>query len=244
MSACLQVFARLDAVQRAAAEDFRAAVAQAVQLRGAAHIALSGGSTPLGMFALLAESPYQDAIPWADVHVYWADERCVPPDDPQSNYGQAWQVLLQHVPVNPLHIHRIQGELDPQIGVDAYAAELARQAPPGQVFPCLDWVLLGMGADGHTASLFPGQVNPHEADQPVIVVTAEYQGRPAQRITLTPLVLNAARALVFLVAGREKAGALADVLNGPRDELKLPAQRIHPPDGTVTWMVDSAAAGV
>jgi 6-phosphogluconolactonase len=237
----IRVFSTLDALNTAAAAHFSEKVIQAVKKRRLAHVVLSGGSTPLGLFKLLAKAPYLTGVPWQSVHVYWADERCVPPDDPESNYGQARQILLDKVPVMEGNIHRIHGEMAPEHAAVDYAAQLAESARGIKRWPEFDWVMLGMGADGHTASLFPGQVHSKENASPVIAVTANYLGRPARRVSLTPLVINNARNVLFMVAGEDKAQMAALVIKGPRDPIRFPAQRIQPLSGTTTWMLDALA---
>jgi 6-phosphogluconolactonase len=205
-------------------------------------LALSGGSTPQALYELLAEPLWLDAIPWSHTHVLWGDERCVPPDSTDSNFRQAKKALLDHVPVQPDHVHRIHGEWQPNKAADDYAKQLRALAEPGRSWPRLDLVLLGMGSDGHTASLFPGQVSREEMTEPVVAVTAEYDGRPANRVTLTPRILNDAHHVIFLVSGASKASALAEVLEGDYQPKAYPAQRIRPKYGTLTWLVDEAAA--
>ena len=146
------------------------------------------------------------------------------------------------MPVPPENIHRVQGELEPGRAAEATIHELGRFSDGELAWPRFDCVLLGLGADGHTASLFPNLANPAEQTSPVIAVTASYQGRPAQRVTLTPLVFNSARRILFLVSGLEKADALRAVWAGIYDPQRWPAQRIRPGDGMVTWIVDKAAA--
>jgi 6-phosphogluconolactonase len=238
----IKVYNTLEELSRAAADFFVEIVCEAVSARNCAYVALSGGSTPRGLFQRLAETAYQKLISWGRLHIYWADERCVSLEDAESNYGQAKKIWLESVAIPGENVHRIHGEMPPAQAAEDYASQLAEAGDGARAWPRLDLALLGMGADGHTASLFPGQVNPDEATRPVIAVTARYRGRPANRVTLTPLVLNSARNVVFLVAGAEKAVALADVLNGPHDPLRLPAQRIQPVDGTVAWLIDTAAA--
>jgi 6-phosphogluconolactonase len=258
----LLIFNTGDELSAAAAKQFGEVVTAAVAARGAACVALSGGGTPLAMYRLLARQPYRDSLPWGRIHFFWGDERCVPPGDPESNFGQAMQAMLEPVSAPPENIHRVKGELPPEMAASDYAGRMARFAADldrliqalagapvsstperGPAWPRFDLVLLGLGADGHTASLFPGQVHPQEALATVIAVTADYQGRPANRVTFTPLVFNTARNVIFLATGENKASALAAVLQGPPDPLKFPAQRIQPAEGTVTWMVDRAAAG-
>lgn len=229
------------AVASEAAALFRETVRAAVAARGRALVALSGGSTPLAMFRLLASPPYIADIPWPQTHVFWADERLVPPDDPGSNYYHAHKLLLRHVPLPAANIHRPHSEEPATIAVAGYAAQLAQfgqdEAAP---WPRLDLVLLGLGSDGHTASLFPG--SPVAATAPVRAAEADYDGRPAQRLTLTPPVLNDARQIAFLVTGASKAEAVAATLHGDADWLNHPAQRVRPRDGQVVWLLDEAAA--
>lgn len=218
---------------------FAAAAEQAVAQRGRFLVALSGGSTPRALFTLLARPPYATQLPWARTEIYWGDERLVPPDDPQSNYGQARRLLLDHVPVPPEQVYRMRGELPAAEAAAAYTAVLREKAAHGRAWPRLDLALMGLGADGHTASLFPGAP---PAQDPVIAVTADYQGRPAARVTLTPLVFNDARLLLFLVAGADKAAAVSAVLQGPRDPINLPAQRLDNAPGETIWLLDEDAA--
>ena len=238
----IRIYKDLPAMSRAAAQVIVETAINALQSRGQITLALSGGSTPLALFGLLAQSPFRDRLPWRQMHFFWADERCVPPNHPESNYGQAQRTLFDHVPAPPGNLHRVHGELEPSSAAQEYVRELRESADGDLAWPRFDLVLLGMGADGHTASLFPGSSLVDEPDSPVLAVTARYQGRPANRVTLTPLVFNTARNVLFLVSGQEKADALAAVLSGSYDPLLWPAQRIHPPDGTVTWIVDGAAA--
>lgn len=240
----IRIFPNLSAMSQAAADFFSKQLKEVVTNQDIAHVALSGGSTPSTLFQLLARSPYKESISWEKIHFYWADERCVPPDDSESNYGQAWQSLLSKVPVLKQNIHRIKGELEPETAAKDYIYQLRQNATGDLKWPILDYVLLGMGADGHTASLFPGQVNPAETKSAAIAVTADYMGRPATRVTLTPLVFNSARHILFLVSGENKAKALSTVLDGSYNPLNLPAQRIRPVNGDITWIIDQAAAAL
>jgi 6-phosphogluconolactonase len=240
----LRIFPSLQALATAAAQHFAETVSAAVKQRGHAIVALCGGSTPQALYAMLAQPPYLETVPWVKIHFFWGDERCVPPDDMDSNYGQARQILLAHVPAPAANIHRVLGEIPPQGAAEDYMRQLENLADLGKMWPRFDWVLLGMGADGHTASLFPGQPHPAESGSPVIAVTASYQGRPANRVTLTPMVFNEAKNILFLVTGASKAPMLMEVLQGAPELLQLPAQRIQPKEGSLAWYVDSAAAGM
>lgn len=236
----VRIFPDLQALSEAAALVFIECCAQAITARGQALVALSGGGTPQRLYELLARSPYMEQVDWARLHVFWGDERCVPPEDIQSNYHQAREALLSRVLIPEKNIHRVQGELEPEEAAQAYAVTLRKYASAPLMWPQFDLVLLGMGDDGHTASLFPD--SPVEMATPAEAVTGNYQGRPAQRVTLTPQVLNSARCVMFLVAGESKSATLADVLYGDYEPARLPAQRVRPPDGQLIWMVDQAAA--
>ena len=233
----LRIFKDLNALSQAAAQEFITVANEAISERGQFLVALNGGDTPKRLFELLASSPHK--IDWTRAHVFWGDERLVPASDPENNYAMAKQTLLNHVAIPIENIHRINTDLSPAEAATDYTLTLKRFASPPLNWPRFDLVLLGMGDDGHTASLFPG--SPVEVTEPVIAVTADYQGRPANRITLTPLVLNGARKILFLISGASKAEALRRVLNGD-SQVQFPAARIHPTDGMVNWFVDEAAA--
>jgi 6-phosphogluconolactonase len=230
----------------AAAERFIAAATAAIRATGRFSVALSGGSTPGPLFATLAATAYSTRVPWPDVHVFWGDERCVPPDDIESNYGMARELLLGRVPVPASNVHRIRGEDDPPAAAARYESDLRDTfgtpcgpplSTPGKRF---DLLLLGLGANGHTASLFPHLQAVRERTKWVM---AERMGVQNQwRITLTPPILNQAAEILFLVSGREKAAALRRVLCDARDTDELPAQSIAPEAGRVRWLVDVAAA--
>lgn len=218
----------LETISRAAAGRV-AALAQACD---PFTVALSGGSTPRRLYELLAASPFRERIPWAQTHVFWGDERCVPPDHPDSNYHLARQALLDRVPLLARNVHRILGELEPEQAAAAYRAELLTALGDDRRF---DLVLLGLGDDGHTASLFPGTAALQERTLAAAVVYVERLA--SWRITLTLPTLNAARHVLFLVSGANKAPALVRVLAGE----PLPAGLVRPPQGQLTWLVDRAA---
>ncbi|HEX8991036.1 MAG TPA: 6-phosphogluconolactonase [Anaerolineales bacterium] len=237
----VRVFDDLDALSQAAAVVFVGSCAAAIPARGRSLVALSGGNTPTRLYEALARSPYAEQVDWLHLHVFWGDERCVPPDDPQSNYRQAKDAFLSRVPLPEENIHRVMGELQPEQAAAAYARTIKTYATPPLDWPRFDLVLLGMGDDGHTAALFPG--SPVEMTGSTAAVTADYEGRPANRVTLTSHVLNAARRVLFLISGESKSQTLAHVLSGNYQPEILPAQRIRPEDGELIWMVDRAAAG-
>ena len=238
----VEVFQNHIGLIQKAGDLFVSAAQEAVAENGRFLTALSGGSTPQALFQLLATPAYASQIAWQHTHILWGDERLVPPDDPGSNYKLAMDTLLSHVPIPPDNIHRVKGEVDVETAVIDYTQQIHELTLPGQSFPQLDLVLMGLGSDGHTASLFPGPIPANESILPVMAVIADYDGRPAQRITLTPLIFNAARHILFLATGTKKAAALAAVLNHQDTSKKWPAQRIQPTDGIITWLVDADAA--
>ena len=241
MNLKIQVFKNHQELSIAAAELFVDSAAQAIATRGRFLTALSGGGTPKPLYELLTGLPYRNQVDWSKVFVFWGDERCVSRDDPGNNYFQAKQSLFDHIPLPANNIHRVASELEPENAAKDYARILKDFAEAPYEWPRFDLVLLGMGDDGHTASLFPGsQVDVTSA---AIAVTANYQDRPAKRVSLTPLVFNAAWRVVFLAVGQSKAETLVNILNGEYHPELLPAQRIYPEDGDVIWLVDEAAAG-
>ena len=239
MKAEIRVFNNLEELSRAAANIFVEQAAQAIQARDRFLVALNGGGTPIRLFQILA-TEYRDRVDWNKVHVFWGDERCVAPDDPGSSYGQARGLLLSQVPIPDSNIHRVKGELDPKSAAEDYARILKGFADDGLTWPRFDLVYLGLGEDGHTASLFPG--SPVAVAEPVIPVTAQYQDRPANRVTLTPVVFNSAYVIVFMASGQKKAKTFAEVLSDRYNPAQYPAQRIKPDDGQLIWLVDEEAA--
>ncbi len=211
-----------------AAKHIVALAAEAIERRGRFIVALSGGSTPRPTYALLAEEPFSSQIDWSRVHLGWGDERCVPPTHPDSNYRMAREALLDHVDIPAENIHRIRGELGAVRAAAAYRAELDDLLGQDGRF---DLILLGMGADGHTASLFPG--TPALAERQKTVVAVHVEELDAWRVTLTLPVINSARHVTFLVSGASKAEALARV----RDGEPLPAGLVQP-RGQLIWIVD------
>jgi len=243
VSADLRIAAADDALYRAAADEFARLAQQASEAKGWFSVALAGGSTPKGLYALLANDvSLRGAIAWEQMHVFWGDERPVPPDHVDSNYRMAAAALLSKVPIPPQNVHRIHGEEpDPQAAARAYERDLRRFfAVPRGAFPRFDLVLLGLGSDAHTASLFPGTAALDERER--LTVANRVDKLDTTRITLTVPVLNNARRVVFLVSGADKAAALKTVVEGPYAPNDAPAQLINPNAGHVIWMVDRAAA--
>ncbi|MEO5768242.1 MAG: 6-phosphogluconolactonase [Polyangia bacterium] len=228
-----------DAVIAAAAERLITAAAVAIAAAGRFVLALSGGATPRALYALLATPPYAARLDWTRVQAFWGDERCLPPDHADSNYRMARETLLDHVPILPANVHRVRGEDPPAEAAAAYEREL-RATFSQTAWPRFDLVLLGMGDNGHTASLFPGLTAVREATRWAV---AEYVAAVSMwRVTLTPPVLNGAAEVLFVATGQEKAQTLRRVLEGPLLPDQLPAQVVRPPRGRVTWLVDAAAA--
>jgi 6-phosphogluconolactonase len=225
---------------RTAAERVICAAVAALAARGRFDWALAGGSTPAALYRLLASPGYADRVDWSRVHFFWSDERCVPPGHPESNFRMAREALLDAVSAPPNHIHRLEGELPPPAAAERYEAELAKcfGVEPGSGLPAFDLILLGMGADGHTASLFPG--SPALAETRRWVVANEVATLGATRLTFTLPLLNATRAALFLVAGADKAERLEQVVL-KRAEPPLPAQRVRPHGADPDWLVDAEA---
>jgi 6-phosphogluconolactonase len=220
------------ALAREGADRFAALARWAITSHGSFTVALSGGSTPQLLYEQLVTQP----IKWQHVHVFWSDERCVPPDHPDSNFGMAQRALLCRIDIPAKNVHRLQGELDPVQSAQRYEAEL--HAVLGTQ-PRFDLILLGLGIDAHTASLFPETAVLHEQQHWVV---AHYVDKlRAIRLTLTPPIINAAANVIFLIAGADKAVALQSVWHGPRDPDRFPAQIVMPTTGHVIWLVDQAA---
>ncbi len=233
------------ALARRAADFFVDQALQAVAARGVARIAISGGSTPKAAFATLAEQgeEWRERMPWNKLDLWWVDERCVPPDDAESNYRMTREALLDHVPLKPEQIHRMEGELEPDDAAARYEADLRKSfGLTGTETPRFDLVQLGIGPDGHTASLFPHTDALRISDR---LVTANYVEKlDMWRVTLTRPTINHARQVFFLIAGTDKAMVLNEVLEGPLDPERLPSQFIAPVNGILTLLLDQAAAAL
>jgi 6-phosphogluconolactonase len=238
----IQVFEDASNVARAAAQRFVAVAGEAIDRRRRFTVALSGGSTPRALYSLLATRPYHDEVEWSRVWVFWGDERTVPPTDPESNYHMARESLLFHVPIPATQVFRMHGEhADPEKAAAHYEVEIRRAfaLAPGEL-PRFDLVFLGMGPDGHTASLFPHTAALHVSDR--LVVANRVDKLNTWRLTLTAPVINNAAEVVFLVVGGDKAPVLKRVLEGPREPDELPSQLVAPADGESIWLLDRAAA--
>lgn len=237
----VQVSDNHEALCRLAAEHFVQTVLNAVSAADRATVALSGGSTPRGLYALLATEPYRVRVPWEKVHVFWGDERCVPPDDAQSNYKMAHDALLAHVSILPENIHRMRGEAaDLDAAARDYEEEICAALGSASATPSFDLIHLGMGDDGHTASLFPHTQALCEGER--MVASNAVEKLATHRLTFTYPLLNAAAQVVFLACGDGKAAVLEKVLEGPYEPSQYPSQGVQPAQGTTLWLLDKTAA--
>ena len=214
---------------------------QAIALSNRFSLVLSGGSTPRLLYEMLAREPFAPRLDWAKVEVFFADERCVPPDHPDSNYRLARETLLSRVPIPGDNVYRIRGEVEPAEAAKEYGLLLKEKfADAGP-----DLILLGMGEDGHTASLFPGTDALNETKHRAVASHVERSttGR-SWRVTMTAPFINRARHVIILVTGSNKGARVSEVLEGPRDPRRLPVQLVAPTTGTLAWLLDAAAAGM
>jgi 6-phosphogluconolactonase len=234
----IKIYKDLKDISQAAAEIFIDAANQAITTRERFSVALSGGNTPRRLYEILATPPYQDRVNWQAVHVFWGDERCVPMDDPRSNFRMAREALLNHVPLPKENIHPMQGDLRPAEAASQYEIELRKYFKDQS--PAMDMILLGLGDNAHTASLFPYTPALNENVRWVTDVYVDEQNM--HRITLTAPFINQADQVVFLVSGADKAPALQNVLEGAYQPHIYPAQLIHPNGAHPTWLVDKAAS--
>lgn len=242
MKPLIQIFANAAGLARAVACDIKKAIGYNIQEGKLFHIALSGGATPRVLFEHLAQPPFRTEIAWDRVHFYWSDERCVPPDHPDSNFGLTQACLLDHIDIPAANIHRIRGEAEPVAEADRYGRELADHIPSSFTpLPRFDWIMLGLGADGHTASLFPNAVIPGQQDGQLCHV-AEHPVSRQKRITLSLPVINNAARITFLVTGDEKASIIKNILLHAGENQHYPAARIHALWGVLIWYLDQAAA--
>lgn len=239
----IEIYPDINALAHAVAERIVTLAAAAIESHGRFSIGLSGGSTPRPLYALLATDEFKRRIDWSCVHVFWGDERCVPPEHPDSNFRMAYSTLLNQVPLEEANVHRISGEADPSQAAAQYERVLHEFfGQQGDLTARFDLLLQGMGADGHTASLFPGTEAIHE--RPWWVVENYIPKLDTWRITLTPEAINAAANVIFMVSGADKAETLREVLQGPYSPDKYPAQLVRPENGQVWWMIDAASASL
>ncbi len=221
------------------------AVEQAAAKRGRARIAISGGSGPKPVFALLADpnQPWRARMPWDRLELYWVDERCVPPDHPASNYGMTREALLDYVPLREGQIHRMEGELEPEAAAARYESALRNSFRlEGAETPPFDLIHLGMGTNGHTASLFPHSAALHEIGR--LAAANHVDDKVDWRVTLTWPVINEGAQVFFLIGGADKAEILKEVFLGPNDPERLPSQLIRPAGSILTLLLDRTAAAL
>jgi 6-phosphogluconolactonase len=212
-----------------------------VNTRGKFFVALSGGSTPRPMHRLLIQEPYRSEIPWGQMHVFWADERCVPSTDPASNFGAAQRDFIHQAPIPAGQIHPMPGEMAPEVGALKYQDDLVSSFQLGKgELPVFDVIFLGVGADGHTASLFPRQKSLNEKEK--MVAAVEGGESDVSRLTMTLPVINNAKEIVFLACGKEKAAVVKSIIEG--GDQWLPAQKVAPVNGVLTWLLDRDAASL
>mgnify|MGYP000642780004 FL=1 len=230
-----KIFQTADQVVESLANDMKAFS----ELDRPVHISLSGGSTPKMLFKLLAQAPYAEGIQWNNLHFWWGDERCVAPDDAESNYGEANALLFSQVNLPAENIHRIRGEDEPTAEAEPFAKEMADVIPTENGTPVFDWILLGVGADGHTASLFPGVTNYQDEN---LSVLASHPESGQIRVSKTAKVLEASKRISYLVLGAGKVDIVKEIHTTPASELPYPAAKIQSKTGETEWFLDSNAA--
>lgn len=221
----------------ATAERMVNSIVQAIRNNGMCNIALSGGNTPGGVFSLLASGSNRDQVDWDRLHIFWGDERMVPPEHNDSNFRMTQETLLNHVKIPDTNVHRMRGEIAPEVAAAEYA-ELLHDHFKGSL-PCFDLVLLGLGEDGHTASLFPGTDAVQECEKHAVAVFVPELNM--WRITLTFPVINAAREVLFLVSGKSKSEIIQRIMSLKQPVKELPASMVDPQNGELHWMLDSDA---
>ena len=227
----------------ASARNFAEKVGAAVARRGVARVAISGGSTPQAAFKLLADpaQPFANTVPWDKLQLFWVDERCVPPEHPESNYGVCKKLLLDHVGIPAANVHRMEGELNPEEAASRYESTLRNTLKlEGAESPAFDLLLLGMGDDGHTASLFPHTEGLNEMGR--LCIANHVPQKDTWRVSLTWPVINQAAEVVFEIAGPAKTDVVAEVFTGPRNVERLPSQLIRPSNGRLLVQLDEVAA--
>ncbi len=235
----IRVFPSSQELAESVANDFQRAALYADSAGNIFSVALSGGLAPITLFKRLASPEISANIPWDTIHLYWGDERCVPPDHSESNFAMARQTLLDRISIPPENIHRIRGEADPETEASRYAAEI-RKFLGSDGIPRFDWILLGMGQDGHTASIFPEGIFREEPTGVCCVTVHPETGQ--KRISLTIKTINRATQAFFLVTGSSKAEMAAKILNRLPGHEKYPAAQIEPENGSLNWLLDQAAA--
>ncbi|KUI97461.1 6-phosphogluconolactonase [Vibrio sp. MEBiC08052] len=230
-----KIFQTADEVVHSLADDLKAYSEQGHPV----HVSLSGGSTPKMLFKLLASAPYATSIQWHNLHFWWGDERCVAPDDAESNYGEANALLFSQIQIPAENIHRILGENDPAPEVERFAQEMLDQVPTQDGTPVFDWILLGVGADGHTASLFPGATNYQDS---ALALVASHPESGQLRVSKSARVLQAAKRISYLVLGAGKADIIHEIHTTAAEALPYPAAKVQSSQGETEWYLDKDAA--
>jgi 6-phosphogluconolactonase len=238
----IHIFTEAEIMANSLAEEFYRYVNQVFQTRKNMHVALSGGNTPLLFFKELGlfNEQRKNKIDWNHILFFWGDERCVPADDPESNYGSAKEVLFDKINIPVSNVNPIFGEADPEQEMNRYSELLTMKVPIKNNIPVFDWVFLGVGDDGHTASIFPGQTELLNSDKICGMATHPESGQ--KRISLTARVINAARRVTFMATGEDKKDVVAQIINKGAASKKYPAARINPENGRLDWYLDSRAA--
>lgn len=236
------ICADAEELSRKAAERFIRLAQEAIARTGRFIVALSGGSTPRALYSLLASPGYNERIQWSKIHLYWGDERCVPPHHPESNFLMVQETLLANITIPRENFHRIAAEFDPNLAAADYEEQIRKlfQLTPGAL-PRFDLILLGLGEDGHTASLFPG--NAALDDKQHLVVATYVDKLNTHRVSLTLPVINRAAEVLFLVAGPDKAPVVKQIISEPPQAAALPAARVCPGSGRLVWLITKDAAG-
>jgi 6-phosphogluconolactonase len=231
----------VDELNRKAAEQFIGLANRAIQQSRQFTVALSGGSTPKALYSLLASPDYRERVDWSRVHLFWGDERCVPPDHAESNFRMVQESLLSKIHIPPENVHRMAGEKEPERAAVEYEEHLRQffHLSRGAV-PRFDLIFLGLGEDGHTASLFPGSSALNDKEH--LVATVYVEKLKAHRLTVTLPVINAAAQIIFLVAGKSKSPVVKELLSVASQERNYPPGKVNPVNGHVTWLVTQDAA--
>ncbi len=222
----------------ALADNFRDMIIEKTRIQSEINIAVSGGNTPEIFFNILTQS--HSRLPWENIHIFWVDERCVPAEDPESNYGMTRKSLLDKIDIPKKNIHRILGEEDPDTEAKRYSKEIKLKVFSDNTWPVFDWILLGLGEDGHTASLFPGSAVLENTKS--ISAVAFHPQTGQRRITLTLPVLNHAKRIIYLVSGQSKAQRIYHILKSENNHPNIPAARVKPVNGIIEWFLDKDAA--
>lgn len=230
-----QIFPTAQAVVEQIAREFK----RYSQLGKAVHISLSGGSTPKLLFQTLAKAPYSQEIQWQNLHFWWGDDRMVEPSDVESNYGEVQRLLFDHIVIPAENIHRIYGELTPQQALEKFKQDLQQIEDKQNGMPVFDWIILGMGTDGHTASLFPKET---DFDDPHWAIIARHPQSGQYRISKTAALIENAKRVTYLVTGAAKAEILKEIDTTPAEDLPYPAARIKAKYGITEWYLDQDAA--